>query len=76
MISCTEATKRLWEYLDATLDTADRALVEEHLSRCRRCCGELEFATELRRFLASSARDEVPPEVLERLNDTMKELGP
>jgi anti-sigma factor RsiW len=39
MISCSEAVKQLWEYLDGTVDEADRALVEDHLSRCRRCCG-------------------------------------
>jgi mycothiol system anti-sigma-R factor len=76
MISCSEATRQLWEYLDATVDAAAREAIEEHLARCRRCCGELEFAKELRRFLASSARDEVPDDVLRRLNQTLEELGP
>lgn len=76
MISCSDAMRRLWEYLDQTVDAADRALVEEHLARCRRCCGELEFAKELRRFLASSSREDVPEEVLRRLNQTLEELGP
>ena len=44
MISCSEAVKHLCQYLDGTVEEADRVLVEEHLSRCRRCCGELEFA--------------------------------
>ncbi len=76
MISCAEATRQLWEYLDATVDTEARDAIEEHLARCRRCCGELEFAQELRRFLASSARHEVPDDVLQRLNQTLEELGP
>ena len=76
MISCTEATRRLWEYLDATVDEPTREAIEEHLARCRRCCGELEFAKELRGFLVSSARDDVPDDVLRRLNQTLEELEP
>ena len=76
MISCSDAMRRLWEYLDQTVDAADRALVEEHLARCRRCCGELEFAKELRQFLANSGREDIPEEVMRRLNQTLEELGP
>lgn len=75
MIDCAEATRRLWEYLDGTVDEVDRARLEEHLARCRRCCAELEFAEELRRFLATSSREEeVPGDVMERLNATLEEL--
>jgi len=76
MISCSEAMKRLWEYLDATVDPAAREAIEEHLARCRRCCGELEFAEELRRFLARSSHHDIPDDVLRRLNQTLEELGP
>ena len=51
MIDCTEAMRQLWEYLDGTVDLPERALVDEHLARCRRCCGERDFAIELRRLL-------------------------
>jgi predicted anti-sigma-YlaC factor YlaD len=74
MISCSEAVRQLWEYLAETVDEADRALVEEHLSRCRRCCGELEFAHEPRRVLAKSAQVDLPADVLRPLNQTMQEL--
>ncbi len=76
MISCPEAVRQLWEYLDGALDAADRILVEEHLGRCRQCCGELEFAEELRRFLVSSAHEDLPDDVMRRLNQTLEELGP
>jgi predicted anti-sigma-YlaC factor YlaD len=74
MITCAEAVKQLWKYLDDTVDEADRALVEEHLSKCLACCGELEFARELRRMLARSAHVDVPDVVIERLNQTLEEL--
>ncbi|HCT77098.1 MAG TPA: hypothetical protein DGG94_10195 [Micromonosporaceae bacterium] len=76
MITCSEATKQLWEYLDATLGAAAREAVEIHLAQCLRCCGELEFAEELRRFIAGATRDEVPADVLQRLNETLEGLGP
>lgn len=76
MISCAEAVKQLWEYLDGTVDDADRVLIDEHLVRCRRCCGELEFARELRSTLADAAHDDVPHDVLRRLNQAIEELGP
>jgi anti-sigma factor (TIGR02949 family) len=75
MISCSEAVRRLWEYLDGALDAADLALVEEHLGLCRRCCGEMEFAEELRRLLARSADVDLPVDVMLRLNQTLEDMG-
>jgi len=75
MIGCTEAIRQLWEYLDDTVDADDRVLVEEHLARCRTCCGELEFAKELRRMLSRRSSDDLPADVLQRLSHTIEELG-
>ena len=74
MISCHEAVSQLWEYLDDSVDEVDRAKVDEHLARCRRCCAELEFAQELRRALVNGAAVDVPPDVLTRLQQTLEEL--
>ncbi|MBB1251804.1 zf-HC2 domain-containing protein [Streptomyces alkaliterrae] len=74
MISCAEAVRQLWEYLDATVDPARRAEIDDHLSLCARCCGELEFAVEMRRLLADSGGPELPEDVRGRLNRKLKEL--
>jgi mycothiol system anti-sigma-R factor len=74
MITCAEAVKQLWEYLDGELAEQDRAAIEEHLSFCRRCCGEVEFAHELRGFLARGAAEEIPAEVRARLIATLDGL--
>jgi mycothiol system anti-sigma-R factor len=74
VISCAEAVRELWNYLDGLVDESERAAVEEHLSVCRRCCGELEFADELRGFLARNADEEFPPAVHARLHATLTEL--
>lgn len=76
MITCHDAVKQLWEYLDHTVDELDRARVEEHLSRCRRCCAEMEFAEELRRVLAEGSAVELPPDVRTRLDRTIEGLEP
>jgi predicted anti-sigma-YlaC factor YlaD len=76
VISCADAVKQLWAYLDETVEEADRALIDEHLGWCRRCCGELEFARELRRTLADAAHEDVPDDVLRRLNRVVEELEP
>jgi mycothiol system anti-sigma-R factor len=74
VISCADAVKQLWAYLDGEIEPAQRAAVEEHLAFCRRCCGELEFAEELRRFLAAGAAEELPDDVRARLDTTLSEL--
>jgi mycothiol system anti-sigma-R factor len=76
MITCAEAVRQLWDYLDGALPEANRAAIEEHLSFCRRCCGEVEFAQELRTFLARGAAEEIPEDVRARLLATLDELEP
>jgi mycothiol system anti-sigma-R factor len=76
MMHCDEAMERLWEYLDGSADPVDRAGVDEHLARCLRCCGELEFAVELRRLLAGCRHDDLPEDVKRRLTETLEDLGP
>lgn len=75
MITCAEAVERLWAYLDGALSVGDRAALEEHLGFCRVCCGEVEFAQELRGFLARSAAEELPDDVRTRLIASLDELG-
>jgi mycothiol system anti-sigma-R factor len=74
VITCAEAVKQLWGYLDRALSREERERVEEHLAFCRTCCGELEFAEELQRFMASQSRDELPPDVRDRLEALLADL--
>jgi anti-sigma factor (TIGR02949 family) len=74
MISCDDAVRQLWEYLDDAVGIADREAIDAHLRYCRRCCGEVEFADELRRFLASHATSDIPPEIHARLLSTLDDM--
>ena len=69
MIDCTSAVKRLWDFIELRLDVPQKEEMEEHLAFCRRCCGEVEFAEELRGLLKGSARPNLPPDAAARLND-------
>lgn len=75
MISCSEAVRRLWEYLEDQVDADDRIRVEEHLALCRRCCGEAEFTAALRELLRSAAGPDLPPEVERHLTGFLDTLG-
>jgi len=68
LISCSAAVERLWAYLDQDLDEHDQREVEAHLALCKRCCGELELAKHLRRFLATKHAADLPPGVRDRLD--------
>jgi hypothetical protein len=55
VITCKEAVDGLWEYLDKNLGKVSESEIEEHLGLCRHCCGELEFAKQLREALRQPA---------------------
>lgn len=74
LIPCSEAVRKLWDYLDEAVSPEDQEKVEKHLSFCRTCCGELEFAKELRAFLASGNAEELPGDVRTRLERFVQEL--
>lgn len=74
LITCSEAVRQLWDYLDQAIAAEDQERVERHLAFCRTCCGELEFAKELRAFLASGVAQEIPPDVKARLERFVQEL--
>jgi anti-sigma factor (TIGR02949 family) len=73
-IPCSEAVRQLWDYLDNAISAEDQEKVEKHLSFCRTCCGELEFAKELRGFLASGDAQEIPSDVKARLERFVQDL--
>ena len=74
VIPCSDAVRQLWDYLDHVVSPEEQEQVEQHLSFCRTCCGELEFAKELRGFLASQGAEELPPHVKARLERFVDDL--
>lgn len=75
MITCAEAVKQFWQYLDDDLTPKQRRRVDEHLGICRQCCGEVEFARLLHGVLDDQrSADELPQEVRERMERLARDL--
>jgi anti-sigma factor (TIGR02949 family) len=74
MMSCDEAVRRLWAYLEEELDARDAGRVEDHLALCRRCCGEAEFAAALRDVLRCMPIPTIPAEAEARLAGFLETL--
>jgi anti-sigma factor (TIGR02949 family) len=74
VIACSDAVRQLWEYLDQAVSPEEQEKIERHLSFCRRCCGELEFAKELRGLLGTRGAEELPPHVKARLERFLADL--
>lgn len=73
MIVCKEAVERLWSYLDRNIERAEEDKLEQHLGLCRHCCGELEFARQLRAKLATS-EETADPSTRERLRGFLRSV--
>jgi anti-sigma factor (TIGR02949 family) len=74
MINCTDAVQRLWDYVEKDLDSQEQASMEDHLALCRRCCGEVEFAEEIRDLMKEASKPRIPDEVSERLSEYLDDL--
>ena len=75
MIACRVAVERLWTYLDRTLDRTREEELEQHLGLCRHCCGELEFAKQVRAKLKDTAETPTAPGARERLGAFVQRLS-
>ena len=75
MIKCKEAVERLWSHLDKRLEEPREKELEEHLGVCRHCCGELEFAQQVRAKLADTGQTEMPAETRSRVEHFLRGLG-
>ncbi|MQB01620.1 MAG: zf-HC2 domain-containing protein [Actinobacteria bacterium] len=74
MITCSDAVRQLWDYLDGAVEESDRRAIEEHLEVCQRCCGEVEFSNELRAFLTTHAFEDLPGDAKVRLTSFLDEM--
>jgi hypothetical protein len=66
-MSCADIDILLCDYVDGTLDTAQKAVVEEHLAQCAACAELAGDAGAAVKFMDRCAEVEPPKELLTRL---------
>lgn len=67
MIDCPEAVRRMWAYLDHTLERGPVEEFETHLEACQRCCGELEFSRHMKEMVAAKGAETLPDPLRRRI---------
>lgn len=64
MMTCQEAVKRLYDYLDQELDNATSVQIEKHLELCRLCCDSFEFEKSMKKLVQDNCTGGKAPGIL------------
>lgn len=75
MMTCDDAVDALWRHIEGDDGERDVTALDDHLGRCRRCCGEAEFAALLRQLWIRTAGDSLPDAVQDRFERTLAALA-
>ncbi len=66
-VDCDETIQRIYSYLDGELTVFKRQEIRRHLDDCKPCAKGFDFEVELRQVIAYKCRDEVPPDLKQRI---------
>lgn len=72
-VGCDETIERLYFYLDGELTEERREEIRLHLDLCGPCVDVYGFETELRRVISNRCKDHVPPSLIDRVADALRE---
>lgn len=72
---CVDAIRSLYLYLDRELGPEEVAAVEDHLHACSPCFEAYDFEAEFRMVISTKGRAPLPPDVHQRLNQMLVDLG-
>jgi len=74
-MTCEEAVKKLFEYIDKELDGATQAQIDKHLDICTLCCDRFEFEQKLKGIIQKSCFNEKAPPILkQKIQSRLEEL--
>jgi mycothiol system anti-sigma-R factor len=65
-MTCKEAVKNLYVFLDGEIAPARGRKLQKHLEECRRCCQKFEFEKALKAFIKEKAVQAPVPRSLQR----------
>jgi len=66
-ISCDEALKHVFEFIDRELDHGRHAEMEQHLAKCRSCFSRVEFEKRLKVKLQEAGGQKAPDSLRARV---------
>lgn len=72
--SCIRALSRVYSYLDGEIRAIRKVRIRLHLRKCLNCERAYEFEQRLLRFIRDHARVEAPPEMVERIRRSIRDL--
>ncbi len=74
-MTCEEATKQLYEYLDNELEEGDYSKIKKHLEVCQKCCEKFEFEQVLKEVVRDRVRiHRAPQSVRENIVKQLSEM--
>ena len=74
-MTCEEATKQLYEYLDNELEEGDYSKIKGHLEVCQKCCEKFEFEQVLKKVVRDRVRiHRVPQSVRDNIVKQLSEM--
>ncbi|MGH8718121.1 MAG: anti-sigma factor family protein [Burkholderiales bacterium] len=73
-ISCEEALKSLFQYLDHELEENEHQAMDAHLHECRSCFSRAEFERRLKEKLGQSGKEQAPAELKQRVRKILQEF--
>ena len=72
---CDHAVEKIYFYLDGEITWYSRMRIKWHLRSCPPCEGAFKFEDRLRSVVREKSAEEIPPVLLERLRDSLREDG-
>jgi anti-sigma factor (TIGR02949 family) len=73
-ISCEEALKRVFDYIDNNLNDTSKGEFEQHVERCRHCFDRVEFEKLLKSRLRALKHKESSEGLRKRVDDIITKL--
>ena len=70
-MDCDKAAFRMHHYLDGHVTIWRRWVIRRHLHRCPPCANGYDFELEVRQVVAMRCREQVPPELRQRIADAL-----
>jgi mycothiol system anti-sigma-R factor len=70
-VDCDQAIIEIYDYLDGELTVWKRSAIAKHLDDCPPCAQGFTFEIELRQVIATKCRDQVPPELKQRIAEVL-----